>query len=177
MYKEYLGNTLDKYMDNKYSVIAKSIIYGDTLDIDEEIKTDFEKAGVSHMMAISGSNIVGLVTVATIVFSGCKLRKNVSKFFSIMVIVIYIILTGASLSTLRAGIMCIICTLQSLEKRKSVKERSTLNNLLLINYIIFFAICQCNSIYIKIILDYCKKLCYNNWRCEKTALCADSSAG
>ena len=131
MYKEYLGNTLDKYMDNKYSVIAKSIIYGDTLDIDEEIKTDFEKAGVSHMMAISGSNIVGLVTVVTIVFSGCKLRKNVSKFFSIMVIVIYIILTGASLSTLRAGIMCIICTLQNLEKRKSGKERSTLNNLLL----------------------------------------------
>ena len=131
MYKEYLGNTLDKYMDNKYSVIAKSIIYGDTLDIDEEIKTDFEKAGVSHMMAISGSNIVGLVTVVTIVLNRCKLGKNVGKFFSIMVIVIYIILTGGSLSTLRAGIMCIICTLQNLEKSKSGKESSTLNNLLL----------------------------------------------
>ncbi len=131
MYKEYLGKTLDKYMDDKYSSIAKSIIYGDTLDIDEGIKMDFEKAGVSHMMAISGSNIVGLVTVITIVFNLCKLKKNMSKLLSIMLITVYIILTGASLSTLRAGIMCIICTLQSLEKRKSGKERSAIRNLLI----------------------------------------------
>ncbi len=131
MYKEYLGRTLDKYIANKYSSIAKSIIYGDTLDIDEEIKMDFEKAGISHMMAISGSNIVALVTVTTIIFNICKLNKNTSKLLSIMLIIVYMILTGTSLSTLRAGIMCIICTLQSLEKARSGKNKSTFSNLLI----------------------------------------------
>ncbi len=131
MYKEYLGNKLEENMDSKYSAVAKSIIYGDTLDIDKDVETSFEKAGVSHMMAISGSNIVGLITVITIVFNACKVKKNIGNILSIIVIITYIILTGTSLSTLRAGIMCIICTLGRLEKVKSGKKRSAFTNLLI----------------------------------------------
>ena len=131
IYREYLGNILDKHMEDKYSSVAKSIVYGDTLDISEDVKMDFEKAGVSHIMAISGSNIVGLVSVITIILNTFKLNKNVGNVLSMMVIIIYIMLAGASLSTLRAGIMCIICSLQRLEKAKSGKDNSTCINLLI----------------------------------------------
>ncbi len=130
-YKEYLGDKLDSNMTKENAAIAKSIIYGDTIDVDARIEENFEKAGVSHMMAISGSNIIGLITVMMITFKVVKLNKKLSKMINILVITVYIILTGASLSTLRAGIMCIICTVNIIIGENGGNKKSSFNNLLL----------------------------------------------
>ena len=60
-YKEYMGNVLEKHMSNENAELAKSIIYGETVGLDDDVKESFEQTGLSHMMAISGSNITSLV--------------------------------------------------------------------------------------------------------------------
>lgn len=137
-YKEYLGNKLDENMDEKYSSVAKSIIYGDSLDIDENTNDSFKKAGVSHMMAISGSNIIGLTTVLLALFKLCKINKKFGKILSGTVVIIYVILVGTSLSTLRAGIMCIICTYEEILISERRKKNSSLKKLLITIGIILF---------------------------------------
>ncbi len=138
MYKEYMNTKLDENMNKKYSSIAKSIIYGDTIDITEEIKQDFDKAGVSHMMAVSGSNIIGLTTIIVMLFNICKINKRIGKVLSIIAIIAYVISTGSSLSTLRAGIMCIISILNDLKTENGGKKNKSIVNLLLTCSIISF---------------------------------------
>lgn len=107
-YKEYMGNVLEKYMSNENAELAKSIIYGETVGLDDVVKESFEQTGLSHMMAISGSNITSLVGVITIVFSFVKLKGKLTKIVISIIILTFVILTGSSLATLRAGIMGII---------------------------------------------------------------------
>lgn len=104
-YKEYMGSVFEKYMNSEKAELAKSIIYGETVGLEEDVKESFEQTGLSHIMAISGSNITSLVAVITLVFSFVKLKGKLTKIVISIVILIFVILTGSSLATLRAGIM------------------------------------------------------------------------
>ena len=117
-YKAYLGKVLEEYMPSDNVELAKSVIYGETFGLDEDTKNSFEQTGLSYIMAISGANITSIITVITILMLSLKLKGKVSNIVALVVIFIYVILAGSSLSTLRACIMASISIIFNLINKK-----------------------------------------------------------
>ena len=104
----YAAETINKYVDEPFSGIVKGLIIGDRLDIDEDIKKRFMDIGIVHILAVSGLHVGYIYLILSL--SGMILRmppKAVFIFISIGLI-LYMGLTGFTVSVVRAGIMAIL---------------------------------------------------------------------
>jgi competence protein ComEC len=77
------------------------MIIGDTIYIDSEIKDSFKACGITHILAVSGSNISYLILFSRFLLE--KLfGKKLSNYLSIIIIICFIIISGSSASVMRA---------------------------------------------------------------------------
>ena len=118
-FKLGIENIFDKYLSIKSSGFIKAIILGEKSDLEAEIKNNFKKSGVLHLLAVSGLHVGFLFIFISL------LLKNIlgigrKPFFVItsLIIIFYIFLTGLSPSVIRAGLMVIILLLSEPLKRK-----------------------------------------------------------
>ena len=119
-----IKNNIESTYSDKMSKIIMGIMLGYTDEIDEETKQDFSNSNISHVLAVSGmhiSYIIILVTNTTQKVFG----KRKSKIISSIVLVIYMFITGFSISVVRASIMGILSCMAFVVYRKS----DTLNNI------------------------------------------------
>lgn len=118
--KDNIKNTYSE----KMSKIILGIMLGYTDEIDDETKQDFSNSNISHVLAVSGmhiSYIIILVTNSTKKLFG----KRKSKIISSIVLLVYMFITGFSVSVVRACIMGILSCMAFVVYRKS----DTLNNI------------------------------------------------
>lgn len=113
-----IKNNIEKTYNKEISGIILGIMLGDTEDINEELKEEFSKSNISHVLAISGmhiSYIIYLVTNSTKDIFG----KRKSKIIACITLLLYMFVTGFSVSIVRAGIMGIINCMAFVVYRKS----------------------------------------------------------
>ena len=110
--------------NKKTSALMIGIMLGDTTDISEKTKEEFSESNLSHVLAVSGMHISYIVYLATN-STQKALGKRKSKFIAIIVLIIYMFITGFSVSIVRAGIMGILNCLSFVVYRKS----NTINNI------------------------------------------------
>lgn len=132
----FCADAFNNYTNEETSGILSALSIGDRSELDESITRDFRRAGLSHMLAISGmhlSVIMGCIVMFADLFS---LDKRWSSAVVIVICICYIFIAGASSSILRAGIMFIIMSMGSLFRRPS----DSLTNLMLsVTLIILFS--------------------------------------
>ena len=119
-----IKDNIENTYGDKMSKIIMGIMLGYTDEIDDETKQDFSNSNISHVLAVSGmhiSYIIILVTNSTQKVFG----KRKSKIISSVVLVIYMFITGFSISVVRASIMGILSCMAFVVYRKS----DTLNNI------------------------------------------------
>ena len=119
-----IKNNRENTYGDKMSKIIMGIMLGYTDDIDDKTKQDFSNSNISHVLAVSGmhiSYIIILVTNSTQKVFG----KRKSKIISSVVLVIYMFITGFSISVVRASIMGLLSCMAFVVYRKS----DTLNNI------------------------------------------------
>ena len=119
-----IKNNIENTYGDKMSKIIMGIMLGYTDDIDDKTKQDFSNSNISHVLAVSGmhiSYIIILVTNSTQKVFG----KRKSKIISSVVLVIYMFITGFSISVVRASIMGLLSCMAFVVYRKS----DTLNNI------------------------------------------------
>ena len=100
---------LIKILDNNYSTdkagFLKAILLGEASDLDENIKSNFKNANISHIIAISGMHIsyivLALEYIQRLFIKNIKLRNAIIIIF----LIIFTIFVGASNSVSRACIM------------------------------------------------------------------------
>lgn len=94
-----------KIADEKEAGVLKAMLLGDNLDLDPEIKTLYQKEGISHIIAISGLHIslIGFVVYKLLRKAGAPF--GVAGMVSILFLLPYAIMTGFSISTARSLIM------------------------------------------------------------------------
>lgn len=88
------------------SAFFRAVLIGDRSGIDSTVTAKFARAGISHLLAISGLHFT--VIVATLynllfLFIG---RKRLCSGFAIVFAIVYALLCGASPSVVRAAFMC-----------------------------------------------------------------------
>ncbi|MBE5940144.1 MAG: DNA internalization-related competence protein ComEC/Rec2 [Lachnospiraceae bacterium] len=105
--KKQAGAGIKKVMGDKYGSIMAAIVLGDRQSMDEETKNLYSDNGLSHILAVSGLHIA---TVGMILFQILRKFMSVktSSVISGIVMILYGILTGGSVSCMRAVIMFII---------------------------------------------------------------------
>ncbi len=100
-------DVLSQLLPKEQLGILLGMIIGDTFYISEEIEGYFKKSGITHLLAVSGSNVTYIITITKYIFD--KLcGKKISNFISIIMIVLFVLISGASPSVVRAGIMASI---------------------------------------------------------------------
>lgn len=162
MFKSNAQNIIETDMSKVNANVAMSMIYGDTTDLNEGIKEEFESIGVSHLMSVSGTHITSFMIVINLILRinknnklnkqrNNKLQNNkknknkdkniIKQIIQIICISLYIAFTGFSVSVVRAGIMLIIsiiCDMLNISKNKYKAMLITFLIILINNpYVIF----------------------------------------
>jgi len=105
------------------SDLANGLILGVRGGFDEETKNEFIETGTIHIIALSGYN-VSIVAEQIMKVFNLILSQTASILLGIIVILLFIIMTGASATAIRAGIMATIMLLGRMTGRSYLAGRA-----------------------------------------------------
>ena len=113
-----IKNIFKENFNEKISNVILGMFLGYTDEIKPDIKEDFSKSNISHILAVSGMHVGYVILFCNILFS--KLfGKRKTYFITIIVLIFYMFLTGLSPSVVRASIMACLMLFSKLIYRKS----------------------------------------------------------
>jgi competence protein ComEC len=90
------------------SEVLQGMVLGDDQGVDQQIVTSFRRSGLLHIMAVSGENVVLLCGMWSFAFCALGLPRLVRTGMLVPVVVVYVLLTGASPSIVRAGVAGVV---------------------------------------------------------------------
>lgn len=100
---------LAKYLSESDYGIMKALLLGDKSDVEDTRKTIYQEIGIYHILAISGLHVSFLGNLLYSALYKCRIPAPLCLAVSILFLLFYAVMTGFSLSTIRAFIMFIIC--------------------------------------------------------------------
>lgn len=101
--RDKFENSLNKTLGEPYASFAAGLVLGSKRNIPDSLMADFNRTGTTHIVAVSGYNVT-IIIISIGLLLGVISRKL--KFWgSLGLILSFIILTGASASVVRAGLL------------------------------------------------------------------------
>lgn len=95
------------------------LILGDKNYISDEIRQNFQKSSLAHILAVSGAHVSYIILGISYIISINKVSKKSGYFFIICILIVFIFITNFSVSVIRACIMSIILIISKVIHRKS----------------------------------------------------------
>lgn len=120
--KKWFSNNLQKELKSPEAGLAGGILIGSKQVLGKDLLEDFRRAGLIHLVVLSGYNVTIIADAVRNLLSALPIFY--AKFLSIIFIVCFAILTGASATTVRASIMAIISVLAFGSSRKYEVNRA-----------------------------------------------------
>lgn len=117
-FKEKTKKALRDNLDEDLAELCIGILIGDRNNLDEKIEEDFKKSNLTHMLAVSGSHFVYIIICIKYLEKVFKWR-NFNNVLTIIIIILFMELTGNTASVIRSGIMAIMLILAKVFHRKS----------------------------------------------------------
>lgn len=113
-----VSENIEKILEEREGQIVKGLILGDTTDLEEELKENFQIANISHVLAVSGMHIIYIIIGIEIVFKKWLGKRDV-KYVIMIGLLFYMSITGFTSSIVRAGIMGMMNLIAFLVYRKN----------------------------------------------------------
>jgi competence protein ComEC len=110
---------LGRGMPAREAALARGFVLGEDEQIDEVTAEDFRRAGLSHLLAVSGQNVALLVLLAMPVMAALGLPLRARLLWVLGLIAVYVPLAGAGPSIQRAGVMGALSVLATLAGRRT----------------------------------------------------------
>jgi len=104
-FKNKLRENIYQNLSPPQSSILGAMILGDKRKMSDELKEKLNIVGVRHITAISGLHVAILTSILMALFIGLGLWRQQAFYFSIILITLFIVMTGLQPSAIRAGIM------------------------------------------------------------------------
>jgi competence protein ComEC len=110
---------LGEGMPSREAALARGFVLGGDDGVDPATKEDFIRAGLSHLLAVSGENVTLLALLAMPILAafGAPLRERL--VWTIALIAVYVPLAGSGPSIQRAGVMGAAGLLATLAGRRA----------------------------------------------------------
>lgn len=105
------------------SELAAGLLLGVRGGFDDETKNNFIETGTIHIIALSGYNI-SIIGLGVINFLKIFVSQTISTVFGFIIVLLFILMTGASATAVRAGIMASIMLLGNITGRKYIAGRA-----------------------------------------------------
>ncbi len=104
-FKNKMTESIEKIMPFPEASLLEGLILGNKQIFSQYLKDSLNITGTSHIVAVSGMNIVILSNILMFVLIGLGLWRNQAFYFVLVLICLFIIMVGAPASAIRAGIM------------------------------------------------------------------------
>ena len=115
--RKAIDNQLRKYHNLETFSLLRGLLLADRGEISYETKAHFINAGVIHVLAVSGLNVGFIILIFLLVFG--RLNLFLRSGITIVGLIFYLILTGASASVFRATVMAVVLIVAFLSNRSS----------------------------------------------------------
>ncbi|MDI4646700.1 ComEC/Rec2 family competence protein [Cohnella hashimotonis] len=106
--REAIGKLTDQLYGKKDAGYMKGLVAGIVDDIDPEQYDDFSRLGLTHVLAISGLHVAVVVYILLMLGKLVRWTRERSLGFAASAMPVYMLLTGASPSAVRACLMSMI---------------------------------------------------------------------
>ncbi len=93
-----------RWLPGDEGALAAGILIGGTGQMSYELKNNFNRVSLTHVVAASGYNVT-LLAAWTMLILGKWLNRRLVIYLSIVSIILYVFIAGATASVIRAGIM------------------------------------------------------------------------
>ncbi|MGG3506637.1 ComEC/Rec2 family competence protein [Paenibacillus lautus] len=103
-----LGGKLDELYGGIHAGYMKGLVIGNRDDLDPDTFMEFSRLGLTHILAISGMHVAVVVGCLLFICTTLRITRETSLTVVMWLIPVYVLLTGASPSIVRAGIMGMI---------------------------------------------------------------------
>jgi competence protein ComEC len=110
---------LGRGMPAREAALARGFVLGEDEQVDEGTTEDFRRAGLSHLLAVSGQNVALLVLLAMPLLAALGMPLRTRLLWVLGLIAAYVPLAGAGPSIQRAGIMGALSVLATLAGRRA----------------------------------------------------------
>jgi competence protein ComEC len=110
---------LGRGMPPREAELARGFVLGEDDRVDEETKEEFRRAGLSHLLAVSGQNVTLLALLAMPLLGALGIPLRERLLWVLALIAVYVPVAGAGPSIQRAGVMGAVGLLATLSGRRS----------------------------------------------------------
>jgi len=122
--KERLSQSIDNNFSKPQRLILAGITLGDNKNMTQDFRNKLNSAGLSHLTAISGMNVIILsgVLMSFLLFLG--FWRSQAFYFSVIFVWLYVVMVGLPSSGVRAAIMGSLFLLAGKLGRQNVSSRT-----------------------------------------------------
>lgn len=124
-FRKWIRTRLSKYLDNAETGLLLGLLAGDRSGIPDALRSDFQRSGLVHVLAISGFHVVLLAGMLMIFLKATHLPHRTVRIIAILLLLVYIPVTGGSPAVRRAVIMFAVPQIGAIFQR----QPNTLNSL------------------------------------------------
>ena len=124
LFKQKLRNVISSELSPPQSTLLAALLLGDQGQMPTELKQQLNITGLRHITAISGQHIVIITNMLMAFLLAVGLWKKQAVLISFLLMIFFILLTGAESSAVRSGIMGSMMFLGKLLGRMNVAFRS-----------------------------------------------------
>ena len=124
-FKDKILKIINQTIPEPQAAFLAGILLGARKGLPSDLVEDFNRTGVSHIVAISGYNISVVAALMMNLCLACGLHRKRAFYVIVVGIIFFTIITGASAAVLRASIMGLVVLLA-----KQVGRRSQVKNML-----------------------------------------------
>ena len=103
--RSFVGHTIERIFAPREAGLLLGLVLGDDSKLDAATSRDFQTTGLGHLLVVSGEN-VAMVLAPVLAFGAALRLARVGRFvLGIGTVLLFVVLTGAEPSVLRAGAM------------------------------------------------------------------------
>lgn len=115
--REYLTRYTINLSNSETGAILSALLLGERDYLPDQLRLDFKRIGISHILALSGMHLAILSLGIGKALSLMGIRKKTRVAVTGVFVMVYMALTGFSVSVVRAGLMLIISSILYLLSR------------------------------------------------------------
>ena len=106
--RQYISGVIDRYVYGEWGALASGILIGDVSRLPAGIKSDFTVTGISHILAVSGTQTSLIVQYLLLLLAALRVRRRPAACVAAAAVLGFMAVTGFSASVMRAGIMSLV---------------------------------------------------------------------
>ena len=110
---------LGRGIPQREAALARGFVLGEDEEIDATTREDFRRAGLSHLLAVSGQNVTLLALLGMPLLGALGIPLRQRLLWVLGLIAVYVPVAGAGPSIQRAGVMGVLGLLATMAGRRS----------------------------------------------------------